>query len=133
MLAKLLGKTKSVKDPRPDYFHLNEETNNNNNNNMALHGEFDETDDHEEDEERLRVIAHHAGCGANRVYYFRVKARLGTPRAVCERIMKKDLVYYQMTQHGIRVLQNVAAYVRECLDRMSAGQLPEYFVLRRIY
>jgi len=55
VLAKLLGKIQSVKDPRPDYFHLNEESN------MALHGEFDETDDHEEDEERLRVIAHHAG------------------------------------------------------------------------
>lgn len=32
---------------------------------------------HEESMERLRVIAHHAGC-SDRVYYFRVKARLDT-------------------------------------------------------
>jgi hypothetical protein len=125
VLAKLLGKTKSVEDFRPDYFHLDEETN------LALHGEFDERDGHEENEERLRVIAHHAGCGVDRVYYFRVKGHLGTPRALCKRITRKDIVYYRMTQHGMRVLGEVAAFVRECLECMSEGLLPEGFAIQR--
>ena len=57
VLSKLVGKAKCMEDPRPDYFHFDSKTN------IALHGEFDEQDDHEESMERLRVIAHHAGCG----------------------------------------------------------------------
>lgn len=118
VLSKLLGKRKGIEDPRPDYFHLNEATN------IGLHGEFDETDDHEEDERRLRVIAHHAGCGANRVYYFRVKGRLGTPAALCKRVVWKDMAYYQMTQRGREVLAEVAGYVRWCIERMKTDEPP---------
>lgn len=118
VLSKLLGKTKSLEDPRPDYFHLNEVTN------IALHGEFDEKDDHEEDERRLRVIAHHAGCSADRVYYFRVKACLGRPQALCQRVLRKEMAYYQMTERGREVLEEVANYVRWCLERMDAGEPP---------
>ncbi len=108
VLSKLVGKSKSLEDPRPDYFHLNEDTN------IGLHGEFDETDDHEEDAGRLRVIAHHAGCGDERVYYFRVKARLGTPEAVCERVVRRDVAYYRLTERGRAVLAEVAGFVRWC-------------------
>jgi hypothetical protein len=117
VLSKLLGKTKSLEDPRPDYFHLNETTN------IGLHGEFDETDNHE-DAGRLRVIAHHAGCGVARVYYFRVKGRLGTPEAVCNRIIKKDVACYRLTERGRDVLAEVAGYVRLCVSQMEAGVPP---------
>ena len=119
VLSKLVGKTKSMHDPRPDYFHFNEATN------IGLHGEFDETDEHEEDEGRLRVIAHHAGCGVERVYYFRVKGRLGKPEALCKRIINKGMAYYQTTAEGKRVLEEVAAYVRWCIERMHEGKPPE--------
>jgi len=43
---------------------------------MALHGEFDENED---DHDRLRKIAHYAGCGWERTYYFRIMAHIGDP------------------------------------------------------
>jgi hypothetical protein len=118
VLSKLLGKAKSVEDRRPDYFHLDAETN------VGLHGEFDEKDDHEKDERRLQEIAHCAGCGADRTYYFRVKGHLGTPQALCERIIRKHIVYYRMTDVGMRVVAEVAAYVRWCIERMRTGEPP---------
>ena len=119
VLSKLVGKIKSLEDPRPDYFHLNAATN------IGLHGEFDEGENHEEDDGRLRVIASHAGCGAERVYYFRVKGHLGTPAALCKRVIQKGMAYYQTTAEGKRVLEEVAAYVRWCIERMQEGKPPE--------
>ena len=118
ILAKLLGKRKSLSDPRPDYFHFYDATN------MALHGEFDEDEDHEDSVERLRVIAHHAGCGLDRVYIFRVQANLYGRNAVCDRIVRKDIVYYRMTKHGYTVLDKVAAHVKQCVSYMIEGILP---------
>jgi hypothetical protein len=118
VLSKLVGKTKSLEDKRPDYFHLNETTN------IGLHGEFDETDKHEDDRSRLRVIAHHAGCGPHRVYYFRVKARLETPDALCKRVVRNNTVYYQMTERGRDVLAKLAVFVRQSVYKMEAGVPP---------
>ena len=59
--SAIYGKTKDVKDYRPDYFHLNRMM-------MGLHGEFDENNKHDESEARLRAIADDAGCGSARTY-----------------------------------------------------------------
>lgn len=120
VLSKLVGKAKCMEDPRPDYFHFDMKTN------IALHGEFDERNDHEESMERLRTIAHHAGCG-DRVYYFRVKGRLDTPEALCKRVTRQGMVLYQMTADGKRVVSEVASYVRACIDKMGAGIPPSTF------
>jgi hypothetical protein len=120
VLAKLIGKTKSMEDPRPDYYHFDESTN------MALHGEFDENDDHEECEKRLRIIAHHAGCGSERTFYFRVKARLGTSEALCQKVINKHVVYYRLTCRGMEVLAEVAGYAQYCVDQMRANRPPSH-------
>lgn len=116
VLSKLIGKTKSLEDPRPDYFHLYPDTN------IGLHGEFDEYEGHEEDADRLRKIAHHAGC--HHVYYFRVKGHLHTPQAVCRRVVKHNVAYYVMTDRGRDVLREVALYVEECVESMYNGKPP---------
>ncbi len=121
VLSKLLGKTKSLSDPRPDYFHYWEPTN------LALHGEFDETAEHEDCEERLRVIAHHAGCARERVYVWRVCGYMNDPtKALLRRveIRKAGSVYYVLTPRGKEVLGRVARHVNLCLQRLLAGQLP---------
>jgi hypothetical protein len=119
VLAALFGKTKNMKDYRPDYFHLYGNTN------MALHGEFDEKNEHEDDHDRLRTIAHHAGCGWERTYYFRIMAHIDNPDLALFKKLENDYGgYYVITPRGEVVLDQVAAYVRECLDRMKAGVMP---------
>jgi hypothetical protein len=115
IMANMFQKTKCVHDPRPDYFHYYSKTN------TALLGEFDETDHHEEDEQRLRVIAHHAGCGRDRMYVFRVKAKLESDDPVCERKTSQGQVYYTMTPRGHRLADEIADYLVACLDKMEMG------------
>jgi len=120
--SALYGKTKSVKDYRPDYFHLNRKEM------LGLHGEFDESNKHEESEDRLRAIADQAGCGSARTYYFRVRGHLeNKKRALFDRITDdtNKYSYYQINIRGVAVVDRVAAYVKECLSRMKAGQMPK--------
>lgn len=119
VLSKLIGKTKILQDPRPDYFYLYPDTN------IGLHGEFDEYEGHEENMDRLCKIAHHAGCQMTHVYYFRVKGYLGTPQALCRRVVKNNVAYYVMTDRGRNVLREVARYVEECVESMYNGKPPE--------
>lgn len=117
----LYGKVKNLKDYRPDYFHLNRLTM------MGLHGEFDERNEHEESEDRLRAIANQAGCGSSRTFYFRVRAHLDNKkRALFDRIEDRELgyAYFEINSLGMVVVKRVATYVKECLSRMKAGQMP---------
>ena len=119
VLAALFDKTKNMQDRRPDYFHFYPPTN------MALHGEFDEDSKHEDDHDRLREIAHHAGCGWERTYYFRIMAHIDKPeRALFTKKTNENGKYYAMTKRGFAVLDEVAAYVEECLDNMEANVMP---------
>lgn len=118
VFAKLFDKTKELTGPRPDYFHFNIATN------MALHGEFDEDDGHEDSHDRLRKIAHYAGCGSERVYYFLVNACIGTDHALLRRVKCNQGLYYKMTPIGYGVLDRVVEYVEECCDLMEANQPP---------
>jgi len=115
VLSKLCGKRKKMSDPRPDYFHFSEKTN------TAILGEFDETSDHEDDQERLELIAHQAGCGRARTFVFRVNGRLGEDRPLCVRRERQGVVFYCLTDAGREVLWKVAAYVRSCLPWVLEG------------
>jgi len=116
ILQKLCGGMKKMEDPRPDYFHYHPESN------MALLGEFDETLAHEDDEHRIHRICHHAGCGRERTFVFRVQGRLDEPEmAVCEKKTYRGRVFYTMTAHGRHVLAEVAAYVETCIMKMERG------------
>jgi len=119
VLAALFSKTKNMEDRRPDYFHYYAQTN------MALHGEFDEDSKHEDDHDRLREIAHHAGCGWERTYYFRIMAHIDKPeRALFKKLTNEFGGYYVITPRGKIILDQVAEYVTECLDRMEVGVMP---------
>lgn len=37
---------------------------------------------------------------------------------------KKEYSYYEINNRGMAVVRRVAAYVKECLRRMKAGQMP---------
>jgi hypothetical protein len=113
--SALEGKAKRSVDPRPDYLHYSPAAN------MALYGEFDEHDNHEDDDNRLRRIADQVGCGIERTYVFRVKAHLEDPsRALFVRkIHNKHHTYYSATDRGKQVVQEVAQHVRECLALMT--------------
>jgi hypothetical protein len=117
--SALEGKAKQSTDPRPDYLHYNPAVN------MALYGEFDEHDNHEDDDIRLRRITDQVGCGFARTYVFRVRAHLDDPsRALFVRkIHKTHHTYYSATVRGKEVVQKVAQHVRECLALMSL-QIP---------
>jgi hypothetical protein len=114
------GKAKQSTDPRPDYLHYNPAAN------MALYGEFDETDNHEDDDNRLRRITDQVGCGLARTYVFRIKAHLEDPQRALfvRKIHKKHHAYYAATDRGKQIIQDVAQHVRECLALMSLQILP---------
>jgi len=113
--SALEGKAKRSTDPRPDYLHYSPTVN------MALYGEFDENDNHEDDDDRLRRITEQVGCGLERTYVFRVRAHLDDPsRALFVRkVHHKHHTYYSATDRGKQVVQKVAQHVRECLALMS--------------
>lgn len=120
VLAKLAGKTKRLRDPRPDYFHLDPVSN------IALHGEFDEADGHEDDDERLARIAEQAGCGRERVYVFRVAGHMEDRElALCNRHVHHHRVYYTLSPRGQAVVSEVARYARWCTQRMLKGLVPD--------
>ena len=118
--SALEGKAKRSTDPRPDYLHYSPTVN------MALYGEFDENDNHEDDDDRLRRITEQVGCGLERTYVFRVRAHLDDPsRALFVRkVHHKHHTYYSATDQGKQVVQKVAQYVRECLALMSLETPP---------
>ena len=119
---KVWGKAKSLSDKRPDYFLLNVYSN------MALHIEFDENKDHEEDIDRLVWTAEHSGCGIERVYYIRLKAKIEQKElAWCKRRVVNKNVVYEMTAYGMKRLNEaVVPYIRECIERIKAGILPDH-------
>jgi len=121
VLSKCLGKRKSMSDPRPDYFHFFSDFITS----LGLHGEYDETADHEDSDERLKVIAEASGCGQENVYVFRVMAHHNTLRALCTRYtVGKHHTYYKLTEEGKRVVLETALIVRERLTWIGQGLAP---------
>jgi hypothetical protein len=119
VLKQFYGKTKSTEDRRPDAFFLCRETN------VGLHFEYDENTYHEDDEARLTLIANQAGCGPEAVYVIRVNGCQNTNDPLCvRRNYKEQYAYYKLTERGQEVVARVAAYMKECVDKMKLGMLP---------
>ena len=113
-----LGKAKCMGDPRPDFFHEFERG--------ALHGEYDETTDHEKSDQRLRIIAACSKAGVDRTYVFRVQGHHYEADAVCEsRVFNKHYVYWTLTPQGRRVVEETACVVRRILGWIQQGLPPD--------
>jgi hypothetical protein len=115
VLSRLFGKAKCPGDPRPDYFHYFP-------NGLALHGEYDETGEHEDSDMRLRIIEETSGAAG--VYVFRVQGHHYTPAAVCAKKVNGDYAYYDVTEEGMRVVREVAEAVRQRLQWIAQGLAP---------
>jgi hypothetical protein len=130
ILAKCLGKRKRIHDPRPDYFHYFSDGSLH----LGLHGEYDETPGHEDNEDRLTAIADASGCGAPNVYVFRVMAHHDTARAVCKRfVVNRHHTYYKLTEEGTRVVEETAEIVRQRIAWIRAGLAPNEDRPRKVY
>jgi hypothetical protein len=121
VLSKCAGKAKSFSDPRPDYLHYFADGDVQ----LALAGEYDERPGHEDDDDRLGVIADMCGCGAENMYVFRVLGRHDSDRAVCVRKIRQQNAYYKVTQEGMSVVRKTAAVVRERLEWIAQGLAPD--------
>lgn len=103
VVKALFDKTKERADYHPDYFRLNFTTN------MALHCEIDETSTNEDDHNRLQEIAHQAGCGWVRTYYFRVMAHLDKDAlALFRQKRNQNGKYYVIKSRGKSILDELA-------------------------
>jgi hypothetical protein len=118
VLKQFYDKAKSTEDRRPDAFFLCRQTN------VGLHFEYDENTFHEDDNDRLTLIANQAGCGPEAVYVVRVNGRQNTQESLCTRRLYNEHAYYELTERGKEVVAQVAEYMKECVDMMKMGILP---------
>jgi hypothetical protein len=123
------GKPKDLKEKRPDVFYLyrNPQTGVH----SGLHFEYDETTNHEDDDDRLRECAIGSGCDPENVYVVRVNGRHKTKNELCKRRTVKNSQdvnsrhdYYVLTKRGHEVVAEVAAYMQECVKKMKQGIMP---------
>jgi hypothetical protein len=130
VISKILGKRKSLNDPRPDYFHVfvDQEIR------LAIHGEYDEARDHEDSDERLDAIATASTCGRDNVYVFRVMGDHGGSQAVCKRVtVNKHHTYYKLTEHGHRIVEETVAVLNERIAWIKQGLVPSAERERKVY
>jgi hypothetical protein len=121
ILSKTIGKTKSIHDARPDYFHFFSDGITS----MAIHGEYDEGRDHEDSDSRLHGIAESAGC-KDTTYVIRICGRHNEASALCTRhVYNTHYTYYELTPRGHQVLeQQVVPVFRERLGWIKQGLTP---------
>ena len=107
LLSNGLGKRKSIHDLRPDYYHYFDSGTVK----MSIHGEYDETDEHEDSDDRVRTIAEVAGC-LGRTYLIRVKAHHYTKKTICVRRNNQGHVYWYLTEIGHQSVQKTALLIK---------------------
>jgi hypothetical protein len=112
LLSNGLGKRKNRNDKRPDYYHYfsdgQEKTA------FALHGEYDETPNHEDDDDRVAAFAEISKC-IGRTYMFRVQAHHYTEQALCIPKTNKEHTYWTLTPAGVEKALQVAEVIQERL------------------
>jgi hypothetical protein len=110
-----------VHDLKPDYFHYFS----NGKIRLALHGEYDEREGHEDDDERLTAIADAIGCGSENTYIFRIKGWHGSQRELCKRyVVNKNHVYFKLTDESRRVAEQTIAIIKQRLLWIAQGLEP---------
>jgi hypothetical protein len=114
-----LGKRKSINDKRPDYYHYFADGSIK----FGLHGEYDETPEHEDDDGRIGVFAEISDC-VGTTYVFRVQAHHYTEAALCVQKTHKQHTYWVLTDAGKVKVEEVAVVVRERLEWIKQGLAP---------
>jgi hypothetical protein len=114
-----LGKRKSRNDQRPDYYHYFGDGAQA----FVLHGEYDETQEHEDDDDRLAMFAEISSCVGS-TYVFRVQAHHYTEQALCVQKTHKQHTYWCLTDTGKAKAREVAVVVRERLEWIKQGLAP---------
>jgi hypothetical protein len=114
-----LGKRKSRNDQRPDYYHYFADGAQA----FVLHGEYDETPEHEDDDNRLAMFAEISGC-VGTTYVFRIQARHYTDKALCVQKTHRQHTYWSLTDAGRAKAKEVAFIIRERLEWIKQGLLP---------
>lgn len=114
------GGPKRINERRPDYLHIHGEGTNA----IALLGEFDERVDHETSINRLREIANAINVPAERIYVYRVNGHEGTDKCLWRERTTKTAKYVELLESGNAMVKAVAAYVRECVEKIRQGIPP---------
>lgn len=111
---------------RPDMYGVDDTTN------IALHIEIDERDDHECCDKRLRAIDERAGVRGT--YVVRVRCRMGTPGALCvTKHNRAGRAFNELSGVGKDVIDEIADYVRTCMEWMRQGTLPTESTRVRVF
>jgi hypothetical protein len=121
LLSNGLGKRKNRNDKRPDYYHYFSDGQVTAA--FALHGEYDETPDHEDDDDRLATFAEISKC-IGRTYVFRVQAHHYTDRSLCISKTNKGHTYWTLTKAGVAKSLQVAEIIRERMTWIKQGLAP---------
>ena len=123
-----LGKRKSREDKRPDYYHYFGDGDVA----FVLHGEYDETADHEDNDDRLAEFAKTSDCVGS-TYVFRVQGHHGTANAVCVRKTHKEHSYWCLTEHGKDIAKQTAAVIAERMEWIKNGLRPNSERIWKVY
>jgi hypothetical protein len=123
-----LYKTKATTDRRADYFHfvpIGEEEDTTG----GLHGEYDESPDHEDCDVRIDQLYIDSRCSFS--YVVRVCGHHAcyresdSDKAVCIRRVRKEYgAHYELTPHGWNVVKKTAAAFRQIIKWIEAGLEP---------
>lgn len=123
------GDGKICKAPRADYLHVHGQGANA----IAILGEFDENDDHEDEWGRFERIAKYANIPIDRIYIYRVHARMNTNQSIVDRKTYRYNDYFSVNERGMMVLKDVATHVNFCIDRIRQGIPPPIDGSRVVY
>lgn len=111
---------KGVGNKRPDIFYkwvVNGQG-------FAIHIEYDEDSDHEDDTPRLKRIAKEAGC-EGRTYVIRVQGGRNTKNPLCKVVREEYYKYWKVTDAGKEVCRDVADLVKQRIGWIKQGLAPD--------
>ena len=116
----VIGEAKTLGNRRPDIFYkwvVNGQG-------FAIHIEYDENSDHEDDTPRLERIAKEAGC-EERTYVIRVQGGHDTKNPVCKVVREEYYKYWKVTDAGKEVCRDVADLVKHRIVWIKQGLAPD--------
>jgi len=111
--------TKMYASKRPDVFYKWVIDNKN----FGIHLEYDETSSHEDDKERIKTIHKDADC-AGSTYLIRINGMHGTDKSLCREVQNEYYKYSKITQLGIIKAEEVAELVKERINWIKGGLVP---------
>ncbi|KAG5184607.1 hypothetical protein JKP88DRAFT_136220, partial [Tribonema minus] len=120
-ISAILKQKKNIKHVRPDFFFV---IKHNDGRVLGLHIEYDENNDHEDNDDRLKAIHETVSCDGG-AFVIRIMGKHGLSGAVCKRrVINKCSLYYDMTDHGHTVANEAAVVIEERLQWIYDGLGP---------